>query len=446
MRSDNVSTADLSRIAEEAYIYLFPLVLMDITRKVSTNVPAGARPGFGPMNSFSHFEAFLPGDFKEVVRPNYDTLYSFLWFDLRDEPVIVSAPDTGGRYYMLPMLDMWTDVFALVGSRTTGTGAGHYALVAPGWGGDLPADLERIDSPTPMGWVIGRTQTNGPADYGAVHRIQAGFVATPLSEWPNGPAAGDQKINSTVDMSTPPLDQLLAMSGSDFLRYGAELMKTHPPHLIDQPMLARMSRMGMIPGESFDADKLDSDTLTAIEAAPAAAQEWMTAAEPRMYPLVNGWSLPTHGLGVYGTDYLRRAIAAKVGLGANLPEDAVYPVLYYDSAGEVPSGDKNYVLHFKADELPPVEAFWSVTMYDAEGFPVPNAIDRYAIGDRDALTYNADGSLDIYIRHSDPGQESTKNWLPAPLGPLGLTMRLYGPRPEVLDRSWTPPPLLVSDK
>lgn len=432
---------DLSRIAEEAYLYLFPLALMDVTRRVTNNVPAGVRPGFGPMNQFTHLQAFPPGDYKEVVRPNFDTLYSILWFDLRNEPVVVSAPDTAGRYYMLPMLDMWTDVFAVVGSRTTGTHEGHYALAEQGWVGELPAGVQRIDAPTPFGWIIGRTQTNGPSDYGNVHAIQDGFVATPLSQWPGPPAAVEATIDESVDMRTAPLDQVTALSGAEFFTYGMELASLHPPHMIDQPVLARMSRLGLRPGAPFSAKSADKDVQDAIERAPASAQQRMTDTAPRMFPIVNGWSRPTSGLGVYGTSYLHRAIIAKVGLGANLPEDAVYPVLYFDEAGNAPSGDNNYVLHFDADALPPADAFWSVTMYDGEGFPVPNSIDRYALGDRDPLRYNGDGSLDLYLQHDAPGEDREPNWLPAPKGSLGVTLRLYDPRPEALDGSWAPPPL-----
>ena len=167
----------------------------------------------------------------------------------------------------------------------------------------------------------------------------------------------------------------------------------------------------------------------------------MRSALPRLNPVVNGWSIGRSNMGVYGTNYLYRAVIAMVGLGANLAEDAVYPLLLHDSSGDEPVGDHNYVLHFDADQLPPVDAFWSVTMYNAQGFPVPNPLDRYALGDRDSVRYNDDGSLDLYIGQESPDAELEPNWLPAPPGPLGVTMRLYGPRPEILDGRWDPPPL-----
>ncbi len=441
MSDSDGPVANLPRIAEDAYLYFFPLVLMDVTRRITVNVPAGVRPGFGPMNRFTHMRAFPPGNFKEVVRPNFDTLYSPLWFDLREEPVVVSVGDTGGRYYMLPMLDMWTDVFAVVGSRTTGTGAGHHAIVGPGWSGELPDGVARIEAPTPFGWIVGRTQTNGPADYPTVNAIQDGFVATTLSRWPGAHEVVEATPDPTVDMATAPLDQVTAMSGVRFMTYGAELIRLHPPHITDQPILARMARIGVRPGEPFRTEVLDPSVLQAIEQAPAAAQRRMVDALPRQNPIVNGWTIARSGMGAYGTDYLRRAIIAKIGLGANLVEDAIYPVLLVDAAGEPPDGTHDYVLHFAAEELPPAGAFWSVTMYDGEGFPVPNEIDRYAIGDRDALRFNADGSLDLYLQHVDPGDERRDNWLPAPRGPLGVTLRLYDPRPEALDGRWAPPSL-----
>ena len=440
-QADSTSAVDgRVRIAEDAYLFGFPLVLMETTRRIISNVPAGRKPGFGPMNWFTHMRAFPPGDFKGVVRPNFDTLYSNLLFDLRDEPIVVSVPDTAGRYYMLPFLDMWTDVFAVVGRRTTGTGAGHFAIAGPGWSGDLPDGVERIDAPTPMGWVIGRTQTNGAADYPAVHAVQDGFVATPLSVWPDAPIAPDVELDPSVDMDTATVDQVLALSGVELLRRTAELMLVHPAHHIDQPLLARMRRIGLVAGEPFDVEGLSDDLRAAIEAGAASAQERMNQMS-RLFPVVDGWGQATYGMGVYGTDYWRRAVIAKIGLGANLVEDAVYPVLFHDADGRPPTGEHDYVLHFDADALPPCDAFWSVTMYDDEGFTVPNEIDRYALGDRDPLVHNADGSLDLYIQHHDPGDERRANWLPSPTGPLGITMRLYDPRREVLDGTWTPPRL-----
>ena len=436
-----MSEADEIQIAEEAYLFLYPLVLMDVTRKVATNLPIGVKPGFGPPNAFSHMKEFPPGDFKEVVRPNFDTLYSAVFLDLTQEPMVVSAPDTDGRYYMLPMIDMWTDVFAVPGSRTTGTGAGHFAVVPQGWHGAVPDGTTRIEAPTPHVWIIGRTQTNGPGDYEAVNHIQNGFTVTPLSRWPDPPSDAEGSVDGSVDMETPPLDQVHSMGGLDFFSYATELMTLHPPHLVDQPIIARMARLGIEAGKPLDVDALPQAVRAALEGAPGSAQETMRSALPRLNPVINGWTVPRSNMGVYGTNYLNRAVIAMVGLGANLPEDAVYPVVLRDSSGDEPVGENRYVLHFDADQLPPVDAFWSVTMYDAEGFPVPNPLDRYALGDRDPLDYNDDGSLDLYIGHESPGADLASNWLPAPPGPLGVTLRLYAPLPEVLDGRWDPPPL-----
>src|SRR5215510_6409172 len=178
-----ISEQEASAIAVDAYLYFYPLVTMDITRRQMTNLAAGEKPGFGPVNAFQNIPEYPPADLKVVVRPNFDTLYSSAWLDLTKEPVVVSVPDTGGRYYLLPMLDMWTDVFASPGWRTTGTQAGNYLVTPPGWTGAVPNGLTRISAPTPYVWIIGRTKTDGPQDYGAVHKIQAGYKLAPLSQW-----------------------------------------------------------------------------------------------------------------------------------------------------------------------------------------------------------------------------------------------------------------------
>ncbi|MFO0888835.1 MAG: DUF1254 domain-containing protein [Isosphaeraceae bacterium] len=437
--AEPISESEARILAVEAYLYCYPLVTMDVTRRQLTGVEAGKMPGRGPMNAFAHVRTFPDASFREVVRPNFDTLYSTAWLDLTGGPVVVSAPDTGGRYYLLPMLDMWSDVFAVPGKRTTGTRAARFAVVPPGWRGELPEGAERIDAPTPYVWVIGRTQTNGPQDYAAVHKVQDGFTITPPASPVSTPRSIATEATPAVDLKTPPLRQVNGMSGTAYFRYAAELMKLHPPHITDQPIVARMRRIGLRVGESLDPERLDPAVRTAIEAAPAAALDHMKSKTPTLARIVNGWQMNTDTMGVYGTYYLKRAIIAMVGLGANLPEDAIYPMCVADADGQPIDGGNRYVLHFSREALPPVDAFWSLTMYDAEGYQAANPLNRFAIGDRDRLSYNADGSLDLYIQHEDPGAHKTANWLPAPRGPLGLTLRLYGPRAEALDGRWNPP-------
>ncbi len=427
-------------IAVEAYIYTYPLVTMDTTRRVMSNVPAGVKPAAGPVNQIHHFRAFPKADFREVVRPNFDTLYSVAWLDLQKEPMIVTIPDSEGRYYVFPIYDMWTDIFFAPGKRTTGTGPQNYALVAPGWKGSIPAGVEKVQSPTPMNWIIVRTQTNGERDYESVHKFQNGMKVTPLSQWGKKFDPAPFTPDPTVDMKTEPLKQVNGMDGAAYFAYAAELMKLHPPHLSDGSTLARLKRIGIVPGESFDATKASPVVREAIKKAPAAAIQLMQQRIPTVAKVVNGWQMNTETMGVYGNSYLKRAIITLVGLGANHAEDAIYPMVVSDADGKKVTGDNNYVIHFAKDQIPPVGAFWSITMYDEEGFQVANKLNRFAIGDRDELKYNADGSLDIYIQHGSPGADKESNWLPSPAkGTLGVTMRLYAPKPEALDGRWNPP-------
>lgn len=426
-------------IGLEAFIYFYPLVTMDVTRRQMTNIEAGRRPGFGPMNTIAHVRAYPPIDMRAVVRPNFDTLYSVGWFDLTGEPLILSVPDTAGRYYLLPLYDMWTDAFASPGKRTSGTGAGHFAIVPPGWRGELPAGVTRIDASTPYVWMIGRTQTDGPRDYEAARKVQDGYAITPLSRWGREPLPGTFKVDPTVDMTTPPLDQVNKMRARAYFTYAAELMKLHPPHLTDWSILARMRHIGLDPGRSLAFDKLDTPLKQALHRAAADGLQLMREKMPTLARVANGWQMNTDTMGVYGNYYLKRAIVALAGLGANQPDDAIYPLLLADADGQPLNGEHNYVMHFTREELPPVGAFWSITMYDAEGFQAANPIDRFAIGDRDALRYNADGSLDIYMQRASPGPGKESNWLPAPPGALGVTMRLYAPQLQALDGRWVPP-------
>jgi hypothetical protein len=432
----STSAEEAQTIAQEAYVYLYPLVLMDLTRKQLTNLDPKTNPIGGPANAFTHVRTFPPADMRAVVRPNFDTLYSSAWLDLTAGPMVVSTADTGGRYFLLPMLDMWTDVFAVPGKRTNGTGAASFALVPPGWSGTLPADVERINAPTSYVWIIGRTQTNGVKDYDAVHKIQDGYKITPLADWGKAAAKVEQKIDPSVDTKTEPLRMVAQMPATEFFKYATELMKQNPPHATDWSTLARMKRIGIEPGK-FDGTKIGTDVLAQ---GAAAGLERMRDKAPTLARVTNGWQMNTDTMGVYGDFYLKRAIVALVGLGANQPEDAIYPLNVADAAGKPVMAENKYVLHFDKAELPPVNAFWSLTMYDEEGYQVANPLNRFAIGDRDALAYNTDGSLDLYIQNESPGADKEANWLPAPKsGKLGLTLRLYGPKPQAIDGRWNPP-------
>jgi hypothetical protein len=433
-----ITEEEAHAIGVDAYLYFYPLITMDLTRKQSTNIEPGKEIGKGPMNMFVSVPTYPPADFKGVVRPNFDTLYSIAWLDLTKEPMIVSAPDTNGRYYLLPMLDMWTDVFASPGWRTTGTQAANFLIAPPGWSGDTPTGMTRIDAPTPYVWIIGRTKTDGPQDYDAVHKIQAAYKITPLSQNYSPPTV---TIDASVDMKTPPKVQIDTMPAEKYFAYAAELLKVNPPHITDQPMIAQLKKIGFERGKSFELDKANPAIRKGLQGASEDAQQLMAWKIPTLARVVNGWSMNTDTMGVYGNYYLKRAIVAQLGLGANLPEDAIYPLNLADETGKPLDGANKYTLHFEKGATPPVDAFWSVTLYDTGGFQVANALNRFAVSSWMPFKYNVDGSLDLYFQNESPGSDKEANWLPAPKGPFNLTMRLYAPRSEALTGKWNPPPV-----
>ena len=434
-----LTPAEARAIAVDAYVYFYPLVSMDITRRQSTNIEAGKEVAKGPMNMFVSVPEYPTADLKIVVRVNFDTLYSVAWLDLTKEAQVVSAPDTAGRYYLLPMLDMWTDVFASPGWRTTGTEAGNFLVTPPGWTGTVPQGMTHLPAPTPYIWVIGRTKTDGAADYPAVHKVQAGYTVTPLSGWGKPPVPVAVTIDPSVDMKTPPKSQADTMPADKYFAYAAELLKLHPPHDTDQPIIARMKKIGIVPGESFDINTLDPVVKAAVEGAPAEAQALMAWKLPTLARVANGWSMNTDTMGVYGNYYLKRAIVTQQGLGANLPEDAIYPLNLFDDAGAPLDGAHNYTIHFEKGAMPPVNAFWSITLYDSEGFQVANVLNRFAVSSYMPFKTNGDGSLDLYFQNESPGEDKEVNWLPAPKGAFNLCMRLYAPRGEALTGKWNPP-------
>jgi hypothetical protein len=427
-------------VAQDAYIYGYPLVTTEMTRRVATNVASleGTR---GPMGQIIKFRQYPDASYRDVTAPNADTLYTAAFFDVGKEPWALSVPDMKDRYYLLPMLDGWTDVFQVPGKRTTGTGAQTYAITGPGWNGTLPAGVKEYKSPTSIVWLIGRIYCTGtPEDYAAVHALQDQLKLVPLSAYgkPYTPPPGT--VDPSIDMKMPVRDQVNRMDAVAYFTLLAQLMKANPPAPADAPELAKFAKIGLIPGQDFDASKLHADFVKRI---PEVSFDriMLQFKVNKEVKDVNGWGYTTK-TGLYGTDYFMRALVTAIGLGANRPQDAVYPTSLKDADGNAYDGANKYVMHFAKGQLPPVRGFWSLTMYDSNYFFVANPINRYSISARQKLQSNPDGSVDLHIQKDSPGADKESNWLPAPAGKFILMLRLYWPNekdPSIIDGSWKIP-------
>jgi hypothetical protein len=431
-------TNDATEIGVDAYVYGYPLVTMEMTRRVMTNV-AAPQGTHAPMGQFLLMRKYPDAAFRDVTAPNADTLYSTAWLDLAKEPYVLSLPDEDGRYFLMPMLSGWTNVFEVPGKRTTGTKSQTYAITGPNWKGTLHEGVKELKAPTNMVWILGRTYCTGtPEDYKACHAIMDKYQLVPLSAYgkPYTPPAG--KVDPAIDMKTPVREQVHKLDAVAYFTLLAALMKDNPPAAADAPMVEKLAKIGIVPGQDFDPSKLPAAAARNI---PGAAQKQIMGHFKQGGTDLNGWIFTTKA-GVYGTDYLQRAFITAIGLGANRPQDAVYPTSEVDAAGQPYSGANNYVIHFAKGQTPPANGFWSVTMYNGDYFFVDNPLNKYTVSPRNELKLNADGSLDIYIQHASPGKDKEANWLPAPSGKFVLMMRLYWPReaaPSIIDGSWQPP-------
>lgn len=425
----------------KAYIYGFPLVLMDVTKDTFTNTSSVTK-NKAPINHFFHKKTFPDPTYTEVVSPNADTLYSQGWVDVSKEPIILTVPEMGNRYYLFPMLDEWTNVFFSPGTRTTGNGKGYFAITSSKWEGVLPEGLQVVKAPTDIIWIIGRIKTEGPSDYPAVNKLQKQFKLTPLSEWDKNPTPPSSPTSSNKNVkSPPPIDQVLKMNGIQFFKRLAILLINTPIPSVDNEYIKQFSSFGFVPGKEFDELRLSDEQIEHLNAVVKKTQDEIRE-EWDKHPFAvteNGWGIMIKDIGNYGTNYKVRAAVAFGGLGANLPKDALYPTTNVDSNGNLLNGKFNYIVHFDKNLLPPVDAFWSLTMYNDHHFFAKNPINRYAIGDRDRLKFNVDGSLDIYLQNQPPNNAKEVNWLPAPPENFNLFLRLYAPKKEALNGTWKPP-------
>lgn len=437
---------EAKEIAIDAYIYTYPLVTMEYTRRVMTNVvtPEGSK---APMGQFAKLRGYPAVDDHSVTAPNADTLYTLAWLDVSKEPWIVTTPNMNDRFYLLPLLDGWTNVFADAGKRTTGTAAQKFAIAGPGWEGKVPDGVRLYRSSTSIVWLLGRIYCTGtPEDYDEVHAIQDKMEVVPLSAYGKTytPPAG--VVDPTVDMKTSVRDQVNALDAATYFKLATDLMKKNPPVAQDAEIVEKMAKIGIVPGQDFDITKLDANVAKGVSASVEPAQKkimaWMK--EGLLVgdiKLIDGWFFTTK-TGLYGTNYRQRALITAIGLGANRPKDAIYPTSTGPDLEKTYSGENKYVMHFDKGEMPPVKGFWSLTMYDENYFFVPNLLNRYTVSERNNFIVNADGSVDIYIQHESPGKDKEENWLPAPQGKFILMMRLYWPNeapPSLLDGTWKIP-------
>ena len=368
-----------------------------------------------------------------------------VWLDVSTEPWVFSIPNMGDRYYIMPMLSGFNEVFFVADPRTTGGNAQKYAVTGPGWSGMLPEGVTQVKSPTALVWILGRIYCTGtPEDYQAVHELQDQFSVVPLSSYgkPYSPPPG--VVDEKFDMKTAVRKQVNAMSTEEFFGHLAKLLRTNPPKPEDAPIVARMAKIGIVPGQELDRSKLPvlGEKLDPKLALLKIVED-MKAKKP-----VNGWLYWTSNAGSYGTDYDQRAMVTLIGPGLNYPQDAVYPFSEKDEHGEKYNGASHrYVMHFDKGRMPPVKGFWSLTMYDPEFFFVPNPINRYNLSQRNTFVTNADGSVDLYLQADSPGPDKDANWLPAPKGKFVPMLRLYWPTktpPSILDGTWKPPAIKIS--
>ena len=419
-------------LGAEAYVFGFPLVIMDLTR-------ANAATALGRENALLRVRRFPDAQFRDVVRPNVDTLYTSAFIDMAEGPWVFEMAANEVRYEVMPFMDAWTNVFASPGTRSTGKAGGRYLLAGPGWPGQVPAGMTLLRAPTRMVWLIGRTQTNGLADYGTVHQLQDGITLRSLADFlanAGTPTAAPALRPLANTATTPPMVQMRGMEVQAFFTRLARLMVDNPPAVADAPMLAKLARLGITPGQPPQWGALDRWAV--------ALGRWIAdrriATELGKRATVRGWITPPPILGAYGTAYNIRAVVAMIGLGANLNADATYPSASVDSQGRPLDGSKRYRLHFERTDLPPVNAFWSITAYGPDDFFIDNPVKRYALGDRDPLVFNADGSLDLWIQAKAPADNRRANWLPVRSGQaFVLNARLYWPKPAALDGSWGMP-------
>jgi hypothetical protein len=416
--------ADLRAVAREAYLYTLPLIEMEATRVQFLARGPSENAIYGQRRLSDHTS-------RSVTSPNNDTLYAAAWLDLAQGPVTLTLPELGKRYFSLQLMDFYSNSFAVLGTRTTGSAPVTFNLIAP-TDVHTPSLPNVVRAPTAKVWALARTLVDGPDDLAATLAVQSGVTIA-------GPKTDPGKLDTAAAKEWP-----MVSPWRVYFTEASRLLVAHRPPATDLAMLRRIAPLGL--GASFTPDRFGAAEQAAIEAGLAEARAIVV--NPTLRGLAaDGWYYPGASLGNFGQDYIARAIVARTGLAALPREEAMYMRPTGDNGNALYDGNKAWRIHFDADRLPPVGAFWSLTMYergaDGQSFFTQNPLNRYAIGDRTAgLKPNPDGSLDIFIGHADPGGARSANWLPAPAGPFTMTLRAYLPKPALLNGDYRLPPVM----
>ncbi|WP_136604317.1 DUF1254 domain-containing protein [Paenibacillus dokdonensis] len=404
----------------QAYIYGYPLVVMEQTKEKMLRTRA-------PLNQFYYSTALASPAYKDIVTPNSSTLYFTSWLDLSKGPVVLKLPaNPDNRYYSVQMMDAYTNTFQNVSNRMTMDKAGKVVIAGPSW--HWKTSYPKIIAPTNTVWLVGRVEVNGKEDEAKAAAFEQLFTLNPLS---HQPLKAEQQGVSLPDLEKHPLA---------FFEIMTDAMKKNPPSPNEQVLLDQFKLIGIDAAKGFDATGLDPATIAGLERAVWDGQNIIEKAGSWV-PKENGWVVG-YDVGMYGDHFLVRALVAYSGLAANVPSEELYARTFEDGKGKPLNGSHEYMLHFDKDQLPAADGLWSLTMYGADFYLVPNPIQRYAIGDlTKELQYNPDGSLDIYIQRAPP-QGKQSNWLPAPDGNFNLVLRVFAPKPEMLEKRYQVPPVM----
>lgn len=427
----------------KAYDYGQPVLDAERIYKTSTSVTVATEQGYAPVNQFSHFKHLTTNKESVVVAPNDDTLYAVAWLKLNAQPMVLHVPEAN-RFDVVEMVSPWTENFANVGTEASGIYApGNYLVVGPGTdeGMEEVAGLKVIHSPYDRAWLIGRVVVEGPADTPNALAIEEQMEIVPFKKWAKEGLAY-KAPPPKKEVTEPTVAHIPGTEGKENkLRYWKALgkaLKEFPPPAADKAILEGLATVNIGPGKEPTKSNDGKGVLTGLKEAvaegPALVLLHVKEAYEAGFVKHNGWLVVDAGK--YATNYLLRAEVDRLGVGALSPNVSIYPLaLTDDTAAKLNATSKRYVVHFPAGDFPfPVKAFWSLSMYEASGFFVPNALERYALGNRSQLHFNEDGSLNVYLQTGEPtSEQQAENWLPAPAGEFHVIIRLYATDPEDIE-------------